>query len=69
MIKTTMSFEEDCIDRLARIETNLQAAIASDVDMENRVRSLEKRQWHFLGALAILGALLAKFSIHYPHLP
>ena len=67
MTNTSMSFEEDCIDRLARIETNLQAAIASDKDMEDRVRSLEKRQWHFLGALAIFGAMLAKFS-HYIHL-
>jgi hypothetical protein len=58
--------ETDIGERLARIETKLDAVLTSDTDKEKRLRSLERWKWsHALsgGALAIV---LAKFGIPMP---
>jgi hypothetical protein len=56
------TFEEEVIDRLARIEVTLESL----PDQETRIRNLEKRQWMLSGAAAVLGATLSKFGIHIP---
>jgi hypothetical protein len=60
------TFEEEVIDRLARIETTLESMTPRLLDQETRIRSLEKRQWILSGAAAVLGATLSKFGIHLP---
>jgi hypothetical protein len=59
------TFEEEVVDRLARIETTLKSL----PDQETRIRSLEKRLWILSGAAAVLGPTLSKLGIHIPLLP
>jgi hypothetical protein len=59
-------FEEDVIDRLARIETALESLGARATDHEGRMRQLERRQWVLAGVAASLGPVLAKLGIHLP---
>jgi hypothetical protein len=61
-----VSFEDDVIDRLARIESNQSDRNAQTEDHEKRLRSVERRQWIFAGAAAALGPVLAKLGIHFP---
>lgn len=63
-----LSFEEDVIDRLARIETAANAAGISHIDHELRIRGLERRMWTVGGAAAIVGAILTKLALPI-HLP
>jgi hypothetical protein len=60
------TFEEEVIDRLARIETTVASMPPRLQDQETRIRNLEKRQWMLSGAAAVLGATLSKFGIHIP---
>ena len=53
MTRENMTFEEDVIDRLARIETN--ALIVTD--HEARLRIVERRQNIQTGAASILGII------------
>ena len=61
-------FEDEVIDRLARIETHLEGINGQRADHEHRLRSLEKRQWVLAGAAAVLGPVLAKLGLHFPSL-
>jgi hypothetical protein len=60
------TFEQEVIDRLARIETHVESAAVRLSDHEVRVRSLERRQWLLAGAAAALGPFLSKLGIHLP---
>lgn len=48
-----LSFEEDVIDRLARIETHVLAV----TDHETRIRTVEHRQYLLAGAAAFIGTI------------
>jgi hypothetical protein len=63
-----VSFEDDVIDRLARIETHLENTISRSKDHETRLRTLERRQWLLAGAAACLAPVLAKLGFHIPTL-
>jgi hypothetical protein len=54
MTRDNITFEEDVIDRLARIETGLLQI----PDHEDRIRALEKRQYKQLGAATLLSAII-----------
>lgn len=64
------SFEEDVIDRLARIEERVTASAAHGDDHEKRLRAVEVRQWAVAPVAATFGALLgpflAKLGLHLP---
>ena len=49
-----MTFEEDVIDRLARIETNALVV----ADHEARIRTVEKRQTYQTGQSSVIAALV-----------
>lgn len=49
----------DIRERLARIETKLDQLVTQ----EDRLRSVEKKQWYHTGMLALAGALLYKIGI------
>ena len=51
MANTNMTFEEEVIDRLARIETS---ALALN-DHEVRIRKVENRQTTWLGGAGVIG--------------
>jgi hypothetical protein len=51
-------FEEEVIDRLARIETTLESAAGSRQDHETRLRKVEKSQWLLFGGAACIAPLL-----------
>jgi hypothetical protein len=59
-------YEQDVIDRLARIEERIDAFTASKIDHEDRLRTLEKRQWFLSGVAIVVGALLGKVGLHIP---
>ena len=59
-------FEEDVIDRLARIETALESLGARATDHEGRMRQLERRQWILAGIAGTAGPVLARLGIHIP---
>ena len=58
----TVPFEDDVIDRLARIEERVSAV----PDHETRLRTVEKRQWLLAGVAVGLGPLLSKLGFHFP---
>lgn len=51
-------FEEEVIDRLARLEVTLESAVASRGDHEGRIRKIEKSQWLLFGGAACIAPLL-----------
>jgi hypothetical protein len=53
---------DEVVERLARIET----ALTSRADHETRLRSGERRQWIFAGAVLALQPVLSKLGIHLP---
>lgn len=55
MADTGRSFEDEVIDRLARIETRLDSL----PDHEHRIRSLEASRWRQIGAVSVLSAFLS----------
>lgn len=58
-----MVTREQISDRLARIETKLDAVLGNDADKEKRIRSLERWRWsHAVPAAAFL-AILAKLGL------
>ena len=58
--------DSDIGERLARIETKLDAVLNSDTDKEKRLRSLERWKWsHAISGGAVL-ALMAKLGIPMP---
>jgi hypothetical protein len=57
----------EIVDRLARIETKLDAALATQADHETRMRVTEKKQWYHSGALALAAVYFQKFGINLPH--
>jgi hypothetical protein len=59
-------FEEDVIDRLARIETALESLGNRAADHEGRVRQLERRQWILAGVAATAAPVLARLGLHIP---
>jgi hypothetical protein len=59
-------FQNEVIDRLARIETNQTAELAGRQDHEVRLRTLEKRQWFLAGVAAVAGTLLGKIGLNIP---
>lgn len=68
-IPTPYTFEEEVIDRLARIETSTMADKKASDDQEERLRSLEHRQWFLAGAVALLSTaipFLTKLGAHFP---
>jgi hypothetical protein len=50
-------FEDDVIDRLARMEAHLETSTGQTADHETRLRSVEQRQWLLAGAAAVLGTV------------
>jgi hypothetical protein len=57
----------EIVERLARIETKLDAALTVQADHETRMRATEKKQWYHSGALALAAAYFSKFGIALPH--
>jgi hypothetical protein len=57
-------FEEDVIDRLARIETALESLGNRASDHESRVRQLERRQWVLAGIAATAAPVLTRLGLH-----
>jgi hypothetical protein len=55
MADNSRSFEDEVIDRLARIETRLDGL----PDHEHRIRSLEASRWRHIGAVSVLSAFLS----------
>ena len=55
MADTGRSFEDEVIDRLARIETRLDSL----PDHEHRIRSLDASHWRQIGAVGVLSAFLS----------
>jgi hypothetical protein len=51
------TFEEEVLQRLARIETYVEIAPVKFEDHEKRLRAVEKRQWMIAGAAGVFGAL------------
>lgn len=49
-------------DRLARIETKLDALSSSSVDHEARIRALEKTKWIAIGAATAAGGLAGQIA-------
>lgn len=49
-------------DRLARIETKLDAHAIGHLDHEARLRALEKARWIAVGAAAVTGGLAGKVA-------
>lgn len=47
-------FREDVLQRLTRIETNLEAMCRPMEDLPQRVRKLENWRWYIAGGLAIV---------------
>ena len=47
------SFQDDVIDRLARIETNQTNELAHRKDHNHRIRALERWKWYLAGAIAV----------------
>lgn len=60
---TLQTFEDDVIDRLARIEEHTAQTAAAMADHETRIRTVEKRQWLFAGGTGLLSALLMKLGL------
>ena len=52
----------EVVERLARIETKLDAALATDADHEKRLRAVEKKQWWLSGVAAVVGFLASHFG-------
>lgn len=50
--------DDNALERLVRMETKLDAVLATNADLEHRVRSLERRQWP-LPSLALLIAVIS----------
>jgi len=59
-------FQNEVIDRLARIEERLVSSITDGADQEERLRQVEKRQWFLAGVAAVAGSLLGKVGLHIP---
>lgn len=57
----------EVVDRLARIETKLDAALKTKDDHETRLRSVERKQWLYAGGVAAVSAYLSRFGISLPH--
>ncbi len=57
-----MAETTEILQRVTRIETKLDSALAVDRDHERRVRNLEKRQWFLSGVGAVIGAVLTKIG-------
>jgi hypothetical protein len=49
-------------ERLARIETKLDAVIERGRDHEKRIRAVEVKQWFASGAAAIVGSIATLFA-------
>ena len=58
MTRDNLTFEEDVIDRLARIETNALVV----ADHEARIRTVEKRQTFQLGQVSVIAAIIGLAS-------
>ena len=50
-------FQKEVIDTLARLETKMNAVCSKQKDHENRLRSLEKMKYKFMGAFAIIAVI------------
>lgn len=62
MSASSASFEKNTIDTLARIETKMDIIVGQDGnggrlnDLENRMRSVERRKWRISGVAGVAGA-------------
>lgn len=50
----SVEFQSDVIDRLARIETRLEALVTPSEDHEMRIRAIETKQSRLTGAMGLL---------------
>jgi hypothetical protein len=57
-----MDHATDVRERLTRIETKLDTALACNEDHEMRLRSVEHKQWWLSGVAAIAGFLASHFG-------
>lgn len=62
----SVAFEDDVIDRLARIEQTLEGINGQRADHETRIRQLERRQWILPGIAIALGPVLNRLGVHLP---
>jgi hypothetical protein len=58
------TFEEEVLQRLARIETYVEMAHGKFDDHDKRLAAVEKRQWFYAGGAGVLGAVLGHFGFH-----
>ena len=59
-------YREEVLQRLVRIEEKSTAAATRSTDHEDRLRSMERRQWIFAGVAAAFGPIFSKFGFHIP---
>jgi hypothetical protein len=59
-------YREEVLQRLARIEENSAAAVRRSTDHEDRIRSVERKQWLVAGFSAAVGGIFSKFGFHLP---
>jgi hypothetical protein len=60
------SLRREDIERLERIDTNVQSLLKQDADKEKRIRALERSQWWHRGVLGVLAAFLLKIGLPIP---
>jgi hypothetical protein len=53
----------ECVQRLARIESKLDAAVQANIDQERRIRSLEAHRWIIYGIFVSFAAALAMLRL------
>lgn len=58
------NFEQDVVERLARIEVHLENFTEHNRDIEERVRAIETKQRYLTGASAVLTMVLGFLGYH-----
>jgi hypothetical protein len=59
---------DEIIAGLTRCETKLDQLLSAEKDHEDRIRSVERKQWYFSGVWAVLALAAAKLGLPVPGL-